>query len=262
MRIVVTTTREAEENLIVKAKRIAEELSIPYINRGNLSVKKTLLKGKADYLLVVEKDKISINKEDGILFWHPNMSELKIKSIKQGNKEALTEAVRLTEGSSILDCTLGLGGDSLVFAYVVGENGIVVGTEVNKYIAYLTKKGLETYKNDHGVTPDYMKYVQVVNESYEEYLLRQGDNSFDVVYFDPMFKKPNKKSESINAFRDFADKGGLTKKILNEALRVCRKRVVIKERYGENDFDKLGIKMFYGSRRKGSIIYGVIEKIK
>lgn len=260
MKIVVTTTREAEENLIVKAKIVAEELNIPYINRGNLSVKKTLLKGESDYLLVVEKDKVSISSEDGALFWHPNMSELKIKSIKQGNKEALTEAVRLTEGSSILDCTLGLGGDSLVFAYIVGENGIVVGTEVNKYIAYLTKKGLETYKDDNGIKPDYMNYIQVVNESYEEYLLKQNDNSFDVVYFDPMFKKPNKKSESINAFRDFADHSGVTKETLKEALRVCRKRVVIKERYGENDLHKLGVERLYGSRRKGSIIYGVIEK--
>ena len=33
-------------------------------------------------------------------------------------------------------------------------------------------------------------------------LTTQSNDSFDVVYFDPMFKKPNKKSSSINALRN------------------------------------------------------------
>lgn len=33
MKIAVTTTREAKQNLIAKAQGISEELGIPYINR-------------------------------------------------------------------------------------------------------------------------------------------------------------------------------------------------------------------------------------
>lgn len=260
MKIAVTTTREADESLNYRAESISKELNIPYIKRGNLSISKTFLKGDFEYLLVVEKDKIVIKGEDSTLFWHPNMSELKIKSINKGNKESIMEATKLKKGDSVLDCTLGLAGDSLVFASVVGEKGYVVGIEVNKYIAYLTKNGLETYRNDNCEAEVYMKNIQVVNESYEDYLFRQSDNSFDIVYFDPMFKKPNKKSTSINSFRAFADHKGLTREILMEALRVCRKRVVVKERHEINDFEKLGIKEYYGSKKSGSIIYGVIEK--
>lgn len=140
---------------------------------------------------------------------------------------------------------------------VVGEKGYVVGTEINKYIAYLSKCGLENYNGVNGKNIDNIK---VVNESYEDYILKQRDNSFDVVYFDPMFKEPNRKSTSINSFRAFADHKGLTKDILAEALRVCSKRVVIKERQGSNDFEKLGIEKYYGGKKSGSIIYGVIEK--
>ena len=75
-----------------------------------------------------------------------------------------------------------------------------------------------------------------------------------------MFKKANKKSTSINSFRDFADHNGLTKDIIKEAIRVCKKRVVIKERQGNNDFEELGIEKVYGSKKSGAIIYGVIEK--
>ncbi|WP_315080975.1 class I SAM-dependent methyltransferase [uncultured Clostridium sp.] len=260
MKIAVTTTREANESLNYKAKGISKDLNIPYIKRGNFSIKKTILKDDFDYLLVVEKDKIVIKGQHSTLFWHPNMSELKIKSIRQGNKEVMIEATKLKEGNSILDCTLGLAGDSLVFAAVVGKSGFVVGTEVNKYIAYLSKSGLETYNNVNGETVDCINNIKVVNESYEEYLLKQSDNSFDVVYFDPMFKEPNRKSASINAFRAFADHKGLTKEILMQALRVCKKRVVIKERQGSNDFEKLGIKKYYGGKKSGAIIYGVIEK--
>ncbi len=105
-----------------------------------------------------------------------------------------------------------------------------------------------------------MKNIKVINVSYEEYLTTQSNDSFDVVYFDPMFKKPNKKSSSINALRNFANHNSITKKTLLEALRVCKKRVVIKERQGENDFETLGIKTYYGSEKSGSIIYGIIEK--
>lgn len=258
MKIAVTTIREADESLNYKAKGISEYLNIPYVKRGNFSIKKTILREGFDYLLVVEKDRIVIKGEDSTLFWHPNMSELKIKSIKQGNKEAIIEATKLKEGNSILDCTLGLAGDSLIFSAVVGEKGYVVGTEVNKYIAYLSKCGLEDYTSVNGET---INNITVLNESYEDYILKQSDNSFDVVYFDPMFKEPNKKSASINSFRDFADHKGLTKEILTEALRVCRKRVVIKERQGSNDFEKLGIEKYYGGKKSGAIIYGVIEKI-
>lgn len=257
MKIAVTTTREADESLSLKAKNIANDLNISYIDRGNYSIKKTILKTGFDYLLIVEKDKVVIKGEDSTLFWHPNMSELKIKSISDGNKEPLIEATKLEDGNSILDCTLGLAGDSLVFSAVVGNRGTVVGTEVNKYIAYLSKEGLENYKGAKGET---ISNIKVINESYEDYLLKQLDNSFDIVYFDPMFKEGNLKSTTINSFRAFAEHKGLTKSILKEALRVCKKRVVIKERQGFNDFKSLGIEKYYGSKKTGSIIYGIIEK--
>lgn len=252
MNIAVTTTRELTEELNYRAISISKDLDIPYIKRENLSIENIIKKYTFEYLLVVEKDNIVIKGENSTLFWHPNMSELKIKSLKKGNRDPLIEATRLQGGNSILDCTLGLAGDSIVFSYVVGKSGIVVGTEVNKYIAYLTKKGLENYKGDTN--------IKVVNESYKDYLLKQSDGSFDVVYFDPMFSKPNNKSTTINSFRNFASHELLSKEILKEALRVCRKRVVVKDRQGFNEFEELGINKYYGSKRNGSIIYGIIEK--
>lgn len=260
MKVAVTTTRDKDDLLKDKAEKIARELNIPYIKRDNLSIEKTIIKEKLDYLMVVEKNNIVIKGIDSTLFWHPNMTELKIKSIKDGNKESMIEAADLKKGDRILDCTLGFAGDSIIFASVVSDTGRVVGTEVDKYIAYLTKDGLENYDEVNPETKKYMKSIEVINKSYEEYLSKQEANSFDVVYFDPMFKEPNKKSSSINSFRAFADHEGLTKEIIEEALRVCKRRIVIKERFGFNDLEKLGVEKYYGSSKRGGIVYGVIEK--
>ena len=162
MKIAVTTTRQCDVSLMNKAQSVSEELDIPYIKRENIGINQILENTNIEYLLVVEKDKITLKGKDSILFWHPNMSELKIKSINKGNKEALIESTQLKDGDSVLDCTLGLAGDSLVFSFVVGENGKVVGTEVNKFIAYLCKNGLSSYKNHKGETPQYMKNIKVI----------------------------------------------------------------------------------------------------
>lgn len=253
MKIAVTTAREKDNELKDKGYIVAKDLGIPFIERRNYSLNKVMLNNKIKYLFVVEKDRLLLKSKDGILFWHKGTSDIKINGINNGNNKVMINALRLENGDSILDCTLGLAGDSIVFASLVGESGKVVGTEINRFIAYLTKRGLKEYKN-LGAN------IKVINESYEEFLSKQADNSFDVVYFDPMFKKPNKKSTAINAFREFADHRELTKETLKEALRVCNKRVVIKERQGLNDFEKLGIKKYYGSESHGAIIYGVIEK--
>ncbi|MGL5085490.1 MAG: class I SAM-dependent methyltransferase [Clostridium sp.] len=260
MNIAVTTTREPEQSLIDKANNIAKELDIQYIKRGNYSINKISKISNIDGFIFIEKDKIIFKSEDDTFFWHPSTSEFKIKAINEGLNKPMVEALNLKPGHSILDCTLGLATDSIVFSYIVGEKGRVVGTEINKYIACITKNGLKDYKEAGDETKILMNRIEVVNSSYEDYMTALPGNAFDVVYFDPMFQKPNKKCESINSFRNFAHSEGLTKEIINEALRVCKNRVVIKERTGSGEFERLGVQKYYGNEKFGSIAYGVIEK--
>lgn len=260
MKIAVTTTREPDQRLINKAYGIAKELDIPYVKRGNYSIKKISEMNKIEYFLFVEKDKIVLKGDNNTFFWHPSTSGLKLNTIKEGFNQPMVEAMNLKEGDRVLDCTLGLATDAIVFASIVGEKGKIVGTEVNKYIACITKNGLNDYEDVDEQTKIFMERIDVINSSYEEYILSSLDNSFDVVYFDPMFKKPNKKSVAINSFRLFAEQGELKKETLIQALRVCKNRVVIKERVGSGEFERLGIQKCYGNTKFGSIAYGVIEK--
>jgi len=260
MKIAITTTRNPDQSLINKAYGIAKELDIPYVERGNYSIEKISQMNEIEYFLFVEKDKIVLKGDGNTFFWHPSTSGLKLNTIKDGFNQPMVEAMNLKEGDRVLDCTLGMATDAIVFASIVGEKGKVVGTEVNKYIACITKNGLNDYKDINEQTKTFMDRIDVINSSCEEYILSQPDNSFDVVYFDPMFKRPNKKSVAINSLRPFAQQGGLKKETLIQALRVCKNRVVIKERVGSGEFEKLGIQKFYGNTKFGAIAYGVIEK--
>lgn len=259
MNIAVTTTRNPNEDLMNKAQVIAKELYIPYVKRGNYSINKIIEMNKMEYFLFVEKDRIVLKGEDTNFFWHPSTAEFKMKSIKEG-LHPMIEAMDLKTGDSILDCTLGLATDAIVFSSIVAKSGKVVGIEANKYIACITKNGLKDYEEVNEQTKILMESIEVVNSSHEEYLLSMEDNSFDVVYFDPMFKTPNEKSVAINSLRSFAYQEGLKKETISEALRVCKKRVVIKERIGSGEFERLGIQKCYGNGKFGSIAYGVILK--
>ena len=60
----------------------------------------------------------------------------------------------------------------------------------------------------------------------------QGLNSFDVVYFDPVFHEPIRESLSMTDLRALAHKDGVTQEALQRARRVARRTVVIKQRRG------------------------------
>lgn len=254
--IKVTTTKEPSNNQLIKVGEIQEKLGLLYIERKNNSILQMLTKNNCTHFLVVKKDKLVITDGKDELFWHPNMSFLKIKALQNGDIDPIIKAMDLQLGDSVLDCTLGFAADALVVSAFIGESGKIVGTEANKYISYLTQDGLQNYAEATEDMKSIMKKIEVINANYNDYLKSLGDNSFDVVYFDPMFKTPNMKSAFMNSLRPFAEHSYITDAILAEALRVARKRVVAKERMFSKELEKLGFKEFYGCGARGSTKYG------
>ncbi len=258
--IKLTTTKKPSESQLIKVEEIKDKLDLSYVDRKNDSILQMLKENECTHFLVVKKDKIVITDGNEELFWHPNMSIIKIKSMLNGEIDPIIKAMDLQEGDSVLDCTLGFAADALVVAAYIGENGKVIGTEANKYIAYLTQDGLQNYKEATEEMKSIMKRIRVINANYNDYLKSLEDNSIDVVYFDPMFKTPNMKSAFMNSLRPYAEHSYLTNEVINEALRVARKRVVAKERMFSKELEKLGFNEFYGGGARGSTKYGAIVK--
>lgn len=260
MKIGVTTAIKPSNTLLEKAKAIASQLEIPNITRKKLSIKKILDENALDYVFIVQSEKILLKNFNNELFWHPGTSVIKLWETGLGGSNQLIKAAQIQEGDHILDCTLGYGSDAIVMAWAAGETGKVTGLEDNRYLAFLACDGLKHYQQVSDPIRQAMHRVEVIHSNYKTYLSTQEDNSIDIVYFDPMFQSPNKASTSLNAIREFANMSDLDKRWVDEALRVCKKRVIVKERIGSGVFKKLGITKRIGEMRMGSVVYGILEK--
>ncbi len=257
--VVVTTIRKTNAELELKAQEIAKQLNGVYVKRDNKGIGKIKDLYNCDTAVVVKKDKIVLELPHGEMFFHPNMAQVRIKRLRYGGNDNMIDAMGLKKGMRVLDCTLGFAADAIVSGYGVGEKGSVVGLEVNPLIALVVKDGLKHYLPTNYDIKYAMNNIEVINENYVDYLKRLPDNSFDIVYFDPMFRHPLTDSENINPLRQLADKSPVSLEALKEAQRVAKYRVVFKENSRSLEFSRLGFSKICGGKY-APIHYGVWEK--
>lgn len=211
------------------------------------------------------------------LHFHPSMALLRLINLERGEGDRFLAATGLCLGDSLLDATLGLGSDALVAAAAVGAQGKVVGLEQAGILAALVEDGLATLSQVEGTRALVSKRVsaekarawsslqaaaariQVRFGEHFTLLSKLPDQAFDVVYFDPMFRRTRTKSASIRPLHPYAEHAELSLQAVAEAFRVARKRVVLKERKGSTEFTRLGFQVV-PSGRYSQVDYGVIEK--
>lgn len=253
---VALTTSQNREHLIETAKMISSDTNIKYIPRNNLSLESIKEQNNLSHLIVVREDKTIV---DEGYFFHPGMAVPRIKMLKKGEIDPMIQAMDLTEGDSVLDCTLGMANDAIVASFVVGPKGCVTGLESSPVIYLITKWGLANCQKGSKDCQKAMRNIKVLNEDYEDYLSQIPANSFDIVYFDPMFEVPLLRSSGIQGIRTFANYQKLTKDVLFTALKVAKKRVVIKDwKYGRLLKD-LSIETIVGGKYS-KVKYGILLK--
>lgn len=254
------TTSQPREHLIEVAQAISAELDIKYIPKNKLSIKKLQEIYKFKYLVVVREDRIQVVAESDF-FFHPGMSIPRIKVLKKGAEDTMIKAMDLKPGDKVLDCTLGLANDAIVASFIVGETGLVLGIESSPLIYVITKYSLQSYNKGSKAAQQAMRNIKVIWSDYTDYLPKLNTNSFDVVYFDPMFSSPLLKSSGIKNLRNLANYQQLDVNFLREALRVAKKRVVIKNRKNGNSFTELQVDEIQGGKYS-PIAFGIYHKEK
>lgn len=255
---IITTGRKNQKSSIELAKMTANKLNIPFVERNNLSISALAQAHNVKHVLVSKKGFLRLITEDNEIFFHPSLAHLRIKNSLKSEGDRLIEAMNLQRGMKVLDCTLGLGADAIVESFAVGEEGSVTALEVNPYLAAVVEHGLQNFIDDNDNVVQAMRRVEVVNADYTDFLQSAADNSFDVVYFDPMFRHPLERSTALNPLRDIADRRAVTVEAIAEARRVARCRVVLKENAKSLEFERLGFKKICGGKYS-PIHYGVIE---
>jgi 16S rRNA G966 N2-methylase RsmD len=255
----VTTGGRTNQNMIERAKAIAATLKVVYAPRRKQSIHFLQSEYNSD-CLVVGKERLELYKrgESEPFFFHPNSAMFRIKRLMRGEHDPFADAAQLSKGKSVLDCTLGLAGDAIVASYLTGDAGLVTGVEGQKYVAYLVKEGLRSWEPGIPEMKNAMERIEVVNAPALQYLKSLPDAAYDCVYFDPMFDENIRESVGIRGLAQFAIYDDFDDELIEEALRVAKSRVVLKDHYRSNRFERFGFNV--AVRKNAKFHFGFIEK--
>ena len=255
--LIVTTGAKGGSANLRLAEEVACRLSARFVARERASLASLRRSYHVDDVLVVRDGALFLSGSTGEFFFHPNMAHVRVKMLRQGKLDHFVEAAGLRAGMSVLDCTLGLGADAIVASYVVGEAGHVRALESQPLIEVIVSHGLAQPK-ETGPMADAMRRIEVISAAHGDFLRRQPDKSVDVVYFDPMFRRPLRQSVGLRPLRALADARPLDEAAVAEACRVARRRVVLKETQDSLEFSRLGFSSYVGGKYS-RVRYGIIE---
>ncbi|MEW6447253.1 MAG: class I SAM-dependent methyltransferase [Bacillota bacterium] len=255
----VTTAHGAGPAAKAEGLRLAARLDAVFVPRDGRSIEDLLAEHGAAGALVVGAQRVTLFFGKEQFFFHPGTAALRIKSLLAGKPDQMIRAMDLHPGDEVLDCTLGLGADAVVASFVAGPRGRVVGVERVAAVAAVVEHGLRHHavKSDPRLE-EALRRIEVVTADHLDYLRGAPAESFDVVYFDPFFRTPLHGAYQIQPLRALGNRMPLSKEAVVEALRVARRRVVVKERRGSAEFARLGFKRISGGRY-ARVAYGVIE---
>lgn len=261
MKLLITTSKRPDRALVERAQRIAADWGMIYVPRERHNVSHLCDDHGIARIMIVEAERLLCVTMDGHrLFWHPNMTGHKLKQLLDGGTLPLMEATAIQPGDFILDGTLGYGSDALLLAHGAGPKGYVLGIEQDPIIACLTQDGLVRAALAETPLGRAARRISVKCGNHSTYLANLPDNSCDIVFLDPMFEATIGASPAMRALKPFAVEAPLSPEAVGQALRVCRRRLVIKERWGSTCFAHSGCQRYYGRLQPGEVVYGVIEK--
>lgn len=258
-RMIVTTAGRTNIEMITKAMEVANYLQIPFMHRQKRSIT-TIQIAVQDDCLVIGKERMEIYPygEKEPIFFHPNSAMFRIKRLQQGEKDPFIEATQLSKGKKFLDCTFGLGSDSITASYVVGKEGLVTGCEGNRYLSFIMENGLKTWKDGSPEIIQAMRRITIKHDVADALLRTLPDNSYDCVFLDPMFEENIAESNGIKGIKNLAIYHSINQETIKQAYRVANERVVLKDHFRSKRFSEYGFDIHV--RKTAKFHYGVRSK--
>jgi len=255
--MIITTGDKAGEAVIRRAEALASRTGGRYVPRRHTPLgKMSRAYGNDDIIVVLEGGARLVRPGEEPMEFHPSMGFIRAKRILKGESDPMLDAASMNPGDSVLDCTAGLGTDTLVFSVKGGSGSRITAVESSASLSALLTEGLAHYTSNVEEINEAMRRIRVVNGHHLDVLRSMPERSVDIVYFDPMFREPLMDSSAIRPLRWFANNDPLSSESIKEALRVARKTVVLKEKRGSGEFVRLGFAE--ESRAHSKISYGVI----
>ena len=227
----VTSNKNDNRKLKEQARAWAELLEVPYVKRyDNGSLDAMLADHHLDALLIAGKNGPQLYSQQGMLLYHPGLGKVRWQRVvERHEQDNFLTALDIRPGQRVLDCTIGLAADALLASHAVGETGKIVGLEASLPLWFLASRGIMLYKSKIPELVQDLQRIEIIHAEASAYLKTLPENSFDVVYFDPMFRQPVRKSSEMVPLRPLAFPEPLTPEAVELALKAAP-RVVITER--------------------------------
>ena len=231
--MIITTSQKASPTIKKESLELANSLGLSYVERHKKPISELFLVDNPIAVVSNKKITIHFNEEQEHSF-HLSMAQLRILRLERNEEDHLVRAIEtLTHESSkhisIVDCTLGIGSDSIVMAYAF-PNANITGLEASYPIWLSTWFGLRHYEHDNDVVTEVLRRIEAIHCDFESYLSDLPDKSMDILYFDPMFEVPIEESPQFKPLRGHTFEGAIKRNVIEEAKRVSRLGFIIKER--------------------------------
>lgn len=170
-----------------------------------------------------------------------------------GRGQSIAKAIGLKQGTpppSVLDATAGLAKDAYVLACLGCSMTLI---ERSPIIVELIKDAIYRATQDEHFQTILKQGFEIINQSSIVYLTELSNKETledtnseviypDVVYLDPMYpdkKKSASVKKNMQILQKLLGKDEDTQELLNAALKVARKRVVVKRPKGAENLTKL-----------------------
>jgi Putative SAM-dependent methyltransferase len=200
---------------------VSERLAAPLLVRRALDV--MFAESGADFLYIVGTHQDEVKPKDGgaSCFVEPGLLKMKLQ---RGAEHPMVRAVRGEDArvQTILDGTLGLAHDAIFLATAL--DAYVRGVEKSLVLALLLEEGLPRLS----LRIPAAARVSVEHADTLDVLKAAPSASVDVVFLDPMMVREKGSSGTFGALRTFAWAERVHDALLTEAVRVARRRVVLK----------------------------------
>lgn len=256
--LIITTGDHSAAEPVQRAMALSRKSGARFVPRNRTSLSKLSQRYGDDDILVILEGGARLHRTGAEpLTFHPSMAFVRAKRVLRGEPDTMLEAAGVRPGDTIIDGTAGLGSDSSVFSLGAGPTGRVIALEDSLSLWALLTEGLAYYESGVALYDAALRRIETRHVHHLEALREMPAKSADVVYFDPMFRDPIMESSAISPLRTFANNEGLSEEAIEEACRVARRSVVLKEKKGSSEFARLGFQEIGRSHTK--IVYGVIS---
>ena len=236
---IVTVSHHAAPELVARARDVAARCGLPFIEAADSFPR-----------VVIERNGARLEMGDAVTRSHPGIGLVRLRRlIKESESDPLLDLAELSAGNTVLDATFGFGQDALILAHVAAK---VVALEASPLLAALALAGMPFWSRPAN---EVSKRIELRCADLRTVLPSLPDRSFDLVYFDPMFRRARSAAPDFAVLRRVAEMAPLTPEDIVQARRIARRCVIVKDAFPGAELKRLGIPAIR-SRRSAEIVFG------